>query len=244
MAPLISKLDDNNYAEWSILMRAVLVHQGLWDIVSGSTPCPLGSPNSNAVRAWVKKNDQACTEITLNLDPAQLPHAHHTDANVLWCKLENVHQARGLGTRLSRRRDFYQMRKRDDQTMTAWIADVRRAVFRLKAIGATVTEEDHILVVTSSLPPSFEQFVVTLDATPESKLTLELVHCRLLNEDSRQRPSPSSSITTLAAAARTRTRTPIELITCFHCMRKGHYKAQCPDLQPAAANAAAEEHAF
>ncbi|RDX40781.1 hypothetical protein OH76DRAFT_1365662 [Lentinus brumalis] len=210
MSPSISKLDDSNYAEWSILMRAVLVRQGLWDVVSGDTPCPQGSPNSTA--------------------------------------LESVHQARGLGTRLARRRDLYQMRKRDDQTMTAWIADVRRAVFRLKAIGASITDEDHILVVTSSLPPSFEHFVVTLDVTPESELTLELVHRRLLNEDSRQHLFPSSSSTVAlvatAAAARPRTRTPIELITCFYCMRKGHYKAQCPDLQPAAANAAVEEHAF
>ncbi len=107
-------------------------------------------------------------------------------------------------------------------------------------------DEDHILVITSSLPPSFEHFVVTLDATPESELTLELVHHCLLNEDSRQHPFPllSSAVVLVAAAAAARphTRTPIELITCFHCMRKGHYKAQWLDLQPTAANAAVEEH--
>ncbi|TFK84664.1 hypothetical protein K466DRAFT_577211 [Polyporus arcularius HHB13444] len=173
MSLSISKLDDSNYAEWSILMRAMLVRQGLWDITSGNTPCPHGSPNSTA--------------------------------------LESVHQARGLGTRLARRRNLYQMRKCNDQTMTTWIADVRRAVFHLKAIGASITDEDHILVVTSGLLPSFEHFVVTLDATLESELTLELVHRRLLNEDSCQHPFPS---------------------------------LQCPDLQPAAANAAVEEHAF
>ncbi len=118
MLPSILKLDDSNYTEWSILMRAVLVRQGLWDITSGDTSCPQGSPNSTTVHAWVKKNNQACVEITLNLDPVQLPHVHHTDANLLWCELESVHQARGLGTCLARRHDLYQMRKRDDQMMT------------------------------------------------------------------------------------------------------------------------------
>ena len=128
MAPQIPKLDDSNYAEWSVFMRALLVRQGLYDLVAGTVTRPLGSPNSTAVRPWQKKNDTAVAEITLNLDPSQLPHAHALDAVKLWTDLEAVHQARGLGTRLSRRRDFFQMRKSDDQTMKAWIADVRRAV--------------------------------------------------------------------------------------------------------------------
>ncbi|KAI0686576.1 hypothetical protein C8Q76DRAFT_599039, partial [Earliella scabrosa] len=117
--------------------------------------------------------------------------------------------------------------------MKAWIADVRRAVFRLEAIGATITEEDHVLVLTSGLgsglPPSYEQFIITLDATPEDELTLDLVHKRLLNEASRQNPAglaPAESA--LAAAARPRIRTPIEQITCFNCGQKGHYKVNCP----------------
>lgn len=252
MAPTIMKLDDTNYAEWSILMRAVLVRQGLWDVTSGTTTRPLGSDNSKAIISWRKKNDEACAEITLNLDPAQLPHVHSTDAATLWLNLETVHQSRGLGTRLSGHRNFFQMRKDDEQAMTAWIAAVRRAAFRLQKIGANITDEDLILVLTSGLPVTYEAFVITLDATPEADLTLEFVVKRLLNEDSRQNQVPAISTTTTALAASTsgQPRTPIERITCFNCLKKGHYKVNCPNpasTTPGAAAAAfatVEEYAF
>ncbi|TFK77725.1 hypothetical protein K466DRAFT_466468, partial [Polyporus arcularius HHB13444] len=73
-----------------------------------------------------------------------------------------------------------------DQTMTAWIADVHRAVFRLKSIGVSIIEEDYILIVTSGLLSLCEHFIVPLNATPESELMLKPVHRRLLNVDSRQ----------------------------------------------------------
>ncbi|KAH9858481.1 hypothetical protein C2E23DRAFT_711878, partial [Lenzites betulinus] len=39
-------LNDSNYAEWSIQMRAILVRKGIWEVVSGTATRPLGSPNS------------------------------------------------------------------------------------------------------------------------------------------------------------------------------------------------------
>ncbi|KAI9056734.1 hypothetical protein FKP32DRAFT_1585270 [Trametes sanguinea] len=148
--------------------------------------------------------------------------------------------------------------------MSAWIADVRRAAFQLTEIGASLTDEDVILVLTSGLPPSYENCVVTLDATPAESLTLDYVVARLLNEESRQAPSaapPSSRagdhvlVAAAAAAAAARPRVPISMITCYRCAQKGHYQTNCPLTQPAAvvptptaaaafANPAEEEYTF
>ncbi|RDX39378.1 hypothetical protein OH76DRAFT_1394630, partial [Lentinus brumalis] len=110
------------------------------------------------------------------------PGADTSNAMKAW----NAHRSRGFSTRLSLRRDFFTMSKRDDQTMTSWIADVRRLAFKLKDIGATVTDEDMIIVLTKGLPASYEQLVVTLDATPSDELTVDNVVRRLVNEESRQ----------------------------------------------------------
>ncbi|KAH9840579.1 uncharacterized protein C8Q71DRAFT_702070 [Rhodofomes roseus] len=46
------KLDESNYAEWTVVMRALLVRKGLWDVTGGTdTVRPLGSPNSKVVKA-------------------------------------------------------------------------------------------------------------------------------------------------------------------------------------------------
>ena len=154
MAPTFDKLNDTNYAEWSKFMRALLTKQGVWGVASGAVTRPPGPETSNAVKAWMKKNSAAFSEIILMLTPSQLGHAHGTeDAHTLWATLETVHRSRGFGTRLSLRRDFFSMTKREDQTMTSWIADVRQVAFQLGDIGATVTDEDVIIVVTKGLSP-------------------------------------------------------------------------------------------
>ena len=239
MAPTFDKLNDTNYAEWSKFMRALLTKQGVWPIVSGAVSRPPGADTSNAVKAWVKKNDNALAEVVLMLTPSQLGHADGVeDANTLWSALENAHHSRGFSTRLSLRRDFFTMEKREDQTMTSWIAEVRRLAFKLKDIGATVTDEDIIIVLTKGLPPSYDHFVVTLDASPSDDLTVDNVIRRLVNEESRQAPSPitasssSSPSSAFAASARVpaaapRGKTPLALITCYNCGQKGHYQQQC-----------------
>jgi len=89
-------------------------------------------------------------------------------------------------------------------------------------------------MLTQGLPAAYETFVVSLDATDPSLLTSEHVISRLLNEEVRQSGLNHESQTTqkdtafYTKASKTKC-TPIELITCFRCQKKGHYQAQCPE---------------
>ncbi|EPS96576.1 hypothetical protein FOMPIDRAFT_1094319, partial [Fomitopsis schrenkii] len=49
----ILKLDETNYAEWVVLMHALLVRKGLWEVTGGmDTERLMGSDGSKAVKAW------------------------------------------------------------------------------------------------------------------------------------------------------------------------------------------------
>jgi hypothetical protein len=224
------KLNGTNYAEWSIMMEAWLVKKGVWGVVSGDLVRPTGSPNSKPVKAFVRQQSEARAEIILHVEESQLAYVRERDPNGIWKTLVTIYRARGFATRRALRRRFFGLTKQEDQPMAAWVAEVRSAAFRLEEIDVEVPEDDIIMVLTGGLPPLYDNFVTTLDSTPPDDFTLEYVIGRVLNEESRHTPLTQCDLTSNAlVAAAARKKTPIELITCFKCQKRGHYQSACPE---------------
>ena len=201
MPDLIIKLNESNYDTWSLVMKALLIRKDLWDVVDGSEPRPMGSINSKAVRAYVKKLQLAHAEIILNIEPDQHPHVQEGDASEIWESLRKVHTAHGFASQLSIHCRLLSMTKSEGQTMQAWIAAVKHIAYHLNqtSVPSDVVldkqlrnwirareEEDIILTLTTGLGQEYEKLVITLDATPREQLTLDFVISWLLNEELHQ----------------------------------------------------------
>ena len=176
------------------------------------------------MKAWVRKQKLACAELILRIEPDQLPHTRFDDPKDIWENLKKVHCARGLATRLSLRRRFLSMSKDESKSMRTWIAKVRHLAHELTENGTEVTDDDIIIALTLGLPPAYDNFIVTLDATPDGELTLDLVIAHLLNEESHQHMT--SSIEEGAALYAGRKDQKLN-VTCHQCGKRGHRKANC-----------------
>ena len=56
--------------------------------------------------------------------------------------------------------------------MAAWIARMKGLSFKLKVIGSAPTKEDIILTLTNGLPLTYASFIITLDVTLATDITL------------------------------------------------------------------------
>jgi hypothetical protein len=93
MVESFDKLNDSNWGQWKMFMKAVLVKKNVWEIVNGTETLPAGSSNAKPVRAFRRKQAEAIAEITLRVQPAQLSFIQDEDPKVVWDTLTNVHQA-------------------------------------------------------------------------------------------------------------------------------------------------------
>jgi hypothetical protein len=177
------KLDGTNYAEWSIMMEAWLIKKGLWEIANGTETLIDAGSKAKAVRAYEKCAAECRAEIVLHVEESQLSYVRNRDLKVIWDTFWDTYQARGYATRRALRRKFIALTKSDEMTMPAWIAEVRKHAYKLEECGVDVADEDIIMVLTAGLSPAYENFIITLDATPDDEFTLNYVITCLLNEE-------------------------------------------------------------
>ena len=167
--------------------------------------------------------------------PLQLPHARSADPKVIWDELDAVHRLRRFATRLALRRKFLFLMKKTDQPMQSWIAKVHDAAHCLLDADAEASEEDIILVLTQGLTSEFDNFVVTLDATAASDLTLGYVIARLLNEEARQGVICQSAADSALAA--TSTRHNLQIVCPRHGLEAASRRSHAT-MKPSRANQA------
>ncbi|KAG1729320.1 uncharacterized protein EDB91DRAFT_1034411, partial [Suillus paluster] len=118
------KLNDMNYAKWSMQMEAFLDEQDLWDVVNSTETKPNLGPNAKATKTFVHKQQLTKAKIILHLSTSQLPHAPNDDCDpkAIWDNLSRIHQSCGFCHIFSMLRKLSTMVKEHDQPMQAWVA--------------------------------------------------------------------------------------------------------------------------
>jgi len=238
----IAKLDETNYTSWKFKMRMVLELHDLWDVVDGTEFCPeemdgaACSVVKEEVQAYQKRARKAYVLIAMALSDPQLAHIRSfTTGKEAWEKLSEVHEAKGLAARLFLRRKFFTLAKAVDDSMQQHIVKVTTMAEHLAAIGATVSEEDTVMTLLCSLPPDFDNLIVSLESRVDN-LTLDYVSSRLLHEEARRAETQQVVGEETAFVVRGKdVRGRKERagnsgwIKCYRCQKRGHIARNCPE---------------
>ena len=227
------QLNHTNYTEWALHMEAIFIRGGFWDIITGDEKV-VDASDEKDMKAFRKREAQCKAEIVLRVKDLQLPHMVDRSPMAVWNSLASVHRARGFGSRLQLRRNFITASMKESQSMESWIGEVRGLANRLKAIDVDVSDEDMIVVLTAGLPTSYTPIVISFDALDSSKLTLDFVITRLLNEEGRQATPSFSPVKTEHSDSDAMALNASKFksdVQCFYCLLKGHYSSVCPQKE-------------
>jgi len=230
-AAKFEKLSDDNYLAWSKWMRAYLVKQDVWGIVSGTDTRPTGSPNSAAVRKWTRKRDVAAAELLLHVSEKYISHCDDENPAGTWTRLQLLFCAQGQTTIAALRREFHSMMKQGEESMREWITRVDTLVYQLKELDSPLDDIDIINTLMRGIGNEYSPLIVqfeTLLSNPDNpdSITIPYVIQRLISEEKRHKTTVFDDISARLSNVHLKNSTTRPRI-CFHCGEEGHIRNEC-----------------
>lgn len=145
-----------------------------------------------------------------------------TTAKDMYDALISMFQRKSIASQLILRRRLLTM-KFNGNDINDHFVQFDKLVRELKLAGAKLNEMDVVVNLLLTLPNNYDALVTSLEGMDESKLTLEYVKNRLLDEFAKRNSGPSQTKSETASAMNAKNLK----ITCFNCGKKGHFKSQC-----------------
>ena len=123
----IKPLSNSNYPEWCGEMKAWLMRNGLWRLVSGKETKP---KEKDELVKWEVKAEKATGEIYLLVESDQRVHfrGDEEDPVKMWKLLEDAHLSKKPGARFNAYDDLFNIRKQDDESLVVLGVRIEKAM--------------------------------------------------------------------------------------------------------------------
>ncbi|GKB82922.1 zinc finger, CCHC-type containing protein [Tanacetum coccineum] len=234
----IEKFDGNNdFGLWQIKMRALMVQLGC-DAALETLPTDM---EAGEKAAMMKK---AYSTLILCLgDRVLWEVTKETTAAGIWTKLTSLYMTKSLANRLYLKKKLYTYYMSPGTKLGDHIDEFNKLILDLANIDTEMEDEDQALMLLTSLPLSYENFVDTLLYGRES-LTMEDVLATLNLRELKKRIEGTKEETGDRLYVRERSdhsgkahsggsswfksRGGTGKLKCFICHAEGHLKRDCP----------------
>jgi hypothetical protein len=161
-----------------------------------------------------------------------------------WEKLGKLYHSKSLVNKLFLRKNLYNLRMRDGDSVAEHLNAFNIVVSQLVSIEIKILDEDKCISFFCSLPDSWDSLVVAIGSNTTS-LKFEEVVSSLLSEEMRWKNMEGHSTDALFSRGRSqernrsnfssgrskskgRSKSPGNFVrVCWRCGKEGHYKKQC-----------------
>ncbi|KAI8124587.1 Retrovirus-related Pol polyprotein from transposon TNT 1-94 [Lucilia cuprina] len=236
----IDKLDNSNYDTWCVQMKCILVQSDLWSIANGTVVKPADKVQSEL---WQQKNEKALATIILSVKTNQLNYIKNCKSALeAWKKLGDVYRPSGPIRKVTLYKKLLNLRMSETTSMSEYLNSFTEISERLAEVGIEIAEELLVIILLSSLPKDFENFIIAIE-TRDSLPSLDLLKIKLIEEGDRriQHGDGDEAVVVSQQAFVARSKQHMKnknnnnsnnnsngrKVKCYNCGKRGHLAKNC-----------------
>ena len=150
------KFDRNaNFSLWKVKMKAILIQNGVHKALEGDERKPIGLSEAK----WEEMDAKALSAIQLCLSNNVLREVvKEVISKRIWEKLESLYMAKSVTNRLLLKSRLYDLRLQEGKPMKPHFDEFYSIILDLQNIDVSLDDEDLVILLSCSLPPSFKHF--------------------------------------------------------------------------------------
>ena len=221
----IDKLDGSNWITWKFQLKHLLLAKGLWKYVDGSAVLAEDATAEQQTK-YQSESQKAFSVIAMSVSTSQLYLITSCEEpRKAWDALKKHFERETLANKLFLKKQYFRKEMSEGNSIDMHLKEMKELTDKLSSIGAPISEEDQVVTLLGSLPPSFSAVVTALEARVDD-LTMDFVQQQLIHHERKlkaQELKPEALHDSALVGAQKR-RVP----KCWTCDEFGHIQRFCP----------------
>ena len=227
----IDKFNGENFGLWKFRMEMVLSSIDLWEILDESEKPPTADADAKEIKEYNRRAKKAMSIIGLSLMNSQLAHIKSCKSPTeAWKALCNIHETKSLSNILFVRRKFFTIKMQEGDDLMAHINQVKELADQLTSFEVPVREEDIVMTLLESLPPSFDNLIIALETLRLEDLTMAFVTARMMHEVTKRKEKEIHGNDAALVSRQNKggnSSSRGETRSCYNCGKPGHLARNC-----------------
>lgn len=218
--------DGLNFGSWKFRLEAILDQYDLKTFLENDLDTLCVGKTPDIVTALTKK-EKRCKAIIINhIADDQLEYIKDkTSPKEIFDTLKSVFERKTISSQLFIRKKLLILKYIESDEMNQYLLKFDKIIRQLKESGAHVEESDIICYLLLSLPKSYDAVVAALETMDQTKLTVEFVKARLLDEHNKRQNHSTSGSRQQSTAFYTQKQG--FSFKCHNCGKPGHKRSNC-----------------